>query len=52
MPTVLEMREGSKEERHTLWLCAGVSESPYTAHFTRFFPFDRIPTHFIYTSKL
>ena len=41
-----------QEERHTLWLCAGVFESPYTANFTRFFPFDMIPTHFIYTSKL
>ena len=44
MPTVQEVQE----ERHTLWLGAGVSESPYTTNFTRFFPFVRIPTHFIY----
>ena len=43
-----------KEERHTLWLCTGVFESPYTGIFNQILPlgFDRIPTHFIYTSKL
>ena len=48
MPTVQEV-----QEVHTLWLCAVVSESTkQTLH--GFFPFDRIPTHFIYihTSKL
>ena len=30
----------AQEERHTLWVCAGVFGSPYTASFTRFFPFD------------
>ena len=44
MPTVQEVQE----ERHTLWLRAGIFQSPNTANFTGFFPFDRIPTHFIY----
>ena len=32
MPIVQEVQE----ERHTLWLCAVVSESPYTANFSFF----------------
>ena len=44
MPTVQEVQE----ERHTLWLRAGIFESLNTANFTGFFPFDRILTHFIY----
>ena len=44
MPTVQEVQE----ERHTLWLCTDVFESPYTANCTWIFPFDRIPTHYKY----
>ena len=49
MPTVQEVQE----ERHTLWLCAGVFESKKQI-LHGFLPFDRIPSHFIYihTSKL
>ena len=46
MPIVQEVQE----ERHTLWLCAVVSESPYTANFS-FFSFERIPNYFIYIVK-
>ena len=49
MPIAQEVQE----ERHTLWLCACVSESLYTANFKQFFPFDRIPLIlYVYISKL
>ena len=44
MLTVQEVQE----KRHTLWLRAGIFESFNIANSTGFFPFDRIPTHFIY----
>ena len=51
MPSVQEVSTGIQEERHNLWLSAAVFEPPYTSTFTRFFPFDRILTHFIYIPR-